>query len=1050
MDLNNLPEGLYEQLLTQMMANQLDEISQHIEKEELSENDAALYISTFIKKVTELALNSLPKNDRVQQQVAIANAIIELLAEKLTNQDLLSENQLHQEAKIITAIFNKTNPVATDLQKHSKHIRPATGVAQSELFCGSKAGISLESELKKEILSADEICWIVAFIKWTGLRIFQNELEEFSKQGKKIRIITTSYMGATDQKAVEWLATLPNTEIKINYNSDRERLHAKSYIFRRKSGFHTAYIGSSNLSHSALTHGLEWNVKITSQEIPHIIEKTQSVFDALWHSDEFENYQPNVIEHKDKLAKALKLGRDHTNGSSMHFFNIRPFDHQQEILEKLQAERINHQRNKNLVVAATGTGKTLISAFDFANFVKENPSAKILFVAHREEILKQALNAYRNVLRRESFGELWFNGNTPNSYREVFATIQTLNSQLSNINLSSDYYDYIVIDEVHHIAANSYRSVINHFNPRILLGLTATPERQDGESILQDFCGVIAAEIRLPEAINRGLLSPFHYFGIDDDTDLSKVSWRNGRYVIDELSNLYTASDIRTQKIINNLINLSTDVNKVKALAFCISKQHAEYMSQKLNNRGIKADVLTSDNSQFRQEKLQNLRSGNTNVLCVVDMFNEGVDIPEVDTILFLRPTESLTIFLQQLGRGLRFAEGKVCTILDFVGNSRPEYSHAQKFRALIGKTKNSTASEIEDDFQHLPLGCRIELTRQAKELILKNIKQATINAKNICARINDHKNNSTLDLNLYNFIQNNPEVALTDIYNKSVKSWSRQLLKLELNKANISENELAAFELGMRTRITQCDDRDYLSFLNKLARNRFQVTPQHDNYALLAHYDFWQKSCVELGFSSAADGLKNLYTQDIADELEANTRLLLEAPSHQHYPMPISTAIPMKVHARYSREQILVCFGVNTHEKQTAFREGVLDIKDKKVFVLFVTLDKSEKHFSPSTMYKDYALSPTLFQWQPQNATRPDKGRGSTLINHQDNGYRIFLFVRETAKDAYERTTSYVNFGEVFYHSHSYEHGVMGITWKLRQALPMFMWEHAAKLSAA
>ena len=293
----------------------------------------------------------------------------------------------------------------------------------------------------------------------------------------------------------------------------------------RNTGFHTGYIGSSNLSHSALTSGLEWNLKITSQEIPHIIEKSLSTFDTYWESPDFE-YFDGKAESREKLGNALQEAKGGFNPSVTNFyFDLKPHSHQQAILEKLQVERDVHNRHRNLVVAATGTGKTIISAFDFARFYQQKPEAKFLFIAHREEILKQALSAYRGVLKNSTFGELWVGNNKPNKYQHLFASIQSLSTQLNNqidrFALSENYFDYIVIDEVHHISANSYRAVLKHFQPQILLGLTATPERHDGSDILSDFCHVIAAEIRLPEAINQRHLAPFQYFAIDDDTDLN-------------------------------------------------------------------------------------------------------------------------------------------------------------------------------------------------------------------------------------------------------------------------------------------------------------------------------------------------------------------------------------------------------------------------------------------------------------------------------------------------------------------------------------------------
>ncbi|GIA72301.1 Helicase [Vibrio cholerae] len=516
-------------------------------------------------------------------------------------------------------------------------------------------------------------------------------------------------------------------------------------------------------------------------------------------------------------------------------------------MEQLAVERSVHQRFRNLVVAATGTGKTLISAFDFARFIKAKPQANFLFVAHREEILKQARAAYRGVLRNSAFGELWVGGHTPEHYRQLFVSIQTLNNQLEQLNLTVDYYDYIVIDEVHHIAATSYRAVLEHFSPAILLGLTATPERHDGGDILADFGGVIAAEIRLPEAINRRHLCPFQYFGIDDDTDLRTIPWSRGRYDIAQLTNLYTHNQVRFDKILLSMQEIITDIGKMKALAFCVSKEHASYMARQLLLKGIKADVLTSDNSHERQQKQQAIRSGSINVLCVVDIFNEGVDIPEVDTLLFLRPTESLTIFLQQLGRGLRLADGKeCCTVLDFVGNSRPEYDFANKFRALVGKSHSAISEEIKQGFPHAPLGCRIELSKRTQEMVLSNIRQASLTLKRLVAMIRQYPQHSTLPLTLSNFLTLNPHIDLNELYKRG--SWSQlvQQAKDEINENNLDAKLLNMLKKAVHSRILNCDDHAYLSFLKQLCHNNFAIEDSSHRYALMCHYDFWQKTGPE------------------------------------------------------------------------------------------------------------------------------------------------------------------------------------------------------------
>lgn len=1040
--------GIYEQLITQLIESRIDRERFYVGERELNSSEASTWLSRFLSHILEYAIESVPASDnRLQHQIALSNQLLLWLKTKIQDTDFIEDNLLASQGKILTALYELENPVSADLKNYISDIFPLTGLSQSELFCGSNAGLSLESELKREILSADKIYWLVSFIKWTGIRIFRNELEEFTSSGRELKIITTSYMGATDAKAVEYLAALPNTQVKLSYNTERERLHAKSYLFLRKTGYHTGYIGSSNLSHSALTSGLEWNLKITSQEIPHIINKSLSTFETYWASDDFEHFNSDA-QSNEKLKKALNQQRGDYQTNSTHFFDIAPFPHQSEILEQLAVERSVHQRYRNLVVAATGTGKTLISAFDFARFVKDKPQAKFLFVAHREEILKQARAAYRGVLRNGTFGELWVGGHTPEHFRQLFVSIQTLNNQLDQLNLTADYYDYIVIDEVHHIAAASYRILLKHFSPTILLGLTATPERHDGGDILADFCGVIAAEIRLPEAINRRHLCPFQYFGIDDDTDLRNIAWSRGRYDIAQLTNLYTHNQVRFNKILLSMQEIITDTGKMKALAFCVSKEHAQYMTQQFLLKGIKADVLTSDNSHERLQKQQAIRSGDVNVLCVVDIFNEGVDIPEVDTLLFLRPTESLTIFLQQLGRGLRLADGKeCCTVLDFVGNSRAEYDFANKFRALVGKSHRAINDEIKQGFPHAPLGCRIELSKRTQEMVLSNIRQASLTLKRLVAMIRQYPLHSTLPLTLSNFLTLNPHINLNELYKRG--SWSQlvQQAKDEVNENTPNEKLLNMLKKTIHNRILTCDDHAYLSFLKQLCYNNFALGDSSYRHALMCHYDFWQKTGPECGFDTIEQSLAKLNTGEFKAELIDVLNWQLAQTKHEQPMIQDLPEVSLKLHARYAREQILVAFGATTFERQPPAREGVFVVKDQNIELMFVTLDKNEKQFSPTTMYHDYAINEHLFHWQSQNSARPDKGRGLEYIQHQTTEKRLFLFVREQSKDEYGRTMGFVNYGEVDYVSHKGSQP-MSITWQLKEPMPHFMWQQAAKLA--
>ncbi|GAB2760454.1 DEAD/DEAH box helicase [Salinimicrobium soli] len=1041
--------GLYEQLINKLVKNKLESIDSekfHISETTLDTEEASQYLSLYLAETIKFALNEVKEKDRPLKQIELSNKIIQLLIRELDCLEM-NDNLLETEGKILQGIFSKLDFPFPNIEARLKEITPYTRLSQSELFTGNNVGISLESELRKEILSADEIYWLVSFIKFSGIRIFQKELEEFTASGKNLKIITTSYMGATDVKAVEYLSSLPNTEIKVSYNSEHERLHAKAYLFLRNSGFHTGYIGSSNLSRSALTNGLEWNLKVTTQEIGHIIDKFQKTFETYWEDSEFEFYTKG--RDREKLSRALKRQSSYSTAQNTTFFDLKPYPYQEEILAKLQSERKIHNRNKNLLVAATGTGKTVISAFDFKRFYSQNPTARFLFVAHRKEILQQAQVTFQHVLKNSNFGELWVDGNEPESYNQIFASIQTLHSRLKHLKLASDFFDYIIVDEVHHIKAESYRPILKRFNPKILLGLTATPERMDGGDIAEDFHNKTAAEIRLPEALNRKLLSPFQYFALSDAVDLSQVNWRNGRYEIRELTKLYTENDRRVSDIIHNCEKYLTDIHDVQALGFCVSQEHAKYMAQKFTIAGLKAEYLVSNNSSSRDILRSQLLRKEINYLFVVDIFNEGVDIPNIDTVLFLRPTESLTIFLQQLGRGLRLAENKDClTVLDFVGNARPEYDFEHKFRALVGKTHTSIIKEIEDEFPHLPLGCSIVLEKKAREVILRNIKEATeFRRPQLLHKIQKFKNHSTLPLTLTNFLEFH-HLELPQIYKKG--SWKRLCADAGVI-SNFDEPQEKELTSCMQRKLIQCNSLSYLQFIQKVISNDinlYLLTKEEEKMLLMFHYDVWQEAGTKLGFSDIKECITSLKKNPVMlSEMQEFTDHLIEKIEFIEKDIDLGFPFPLKIHSRYNREEILAAMGMSTFSKKSSNREGAANNKKLKAEALFVTLKKTEKEYSPTTMYEDYAVNKNLFHWQSQNSISPDSPKGESYIRHNDIGKKILLFVREQNVDEFGFTMSYVFLGEAHFIK-SKGAKPMSVEWRLKEPMPSYILKESQKLA--
>jgi superfamily II DNA or RNA helicase len=1042
-------QGIYEELVTQLVAQKINELKKdayYINKTPIDKEEASSLLSQHLSRTIKHALEYVKGENQIEHQIDIANKIILFLKEEL-NREEFSNDLIEVEGELLKAVFTKVDAHFSNFDLHLKEITPYTRLTHSELFTGGNVGLSLESELKKEILSADRIDLLVSFIKFKGIIILERELREFTKRGGKLRVITTTYMGASDYKAIQLLSKLENTEVKISYNTGNERLHAKAYLFFRKTGFHTGYIGSSNFSRSALTDGLEWNIKITTKEVSHIIDKFQKTFDSYWLSEDFEIFNDDI--HKEKLISSLNQGKNSkTTDINLTFFEIKPFPFQLEILEKLEVERTIHGRYRNLIVAATGTGKTVISAFDYKRFKKENKSSKLLFLAHRKEILQQSLSAYRGILRDNNFGELWVDGLVPSSYEHVFASVQTINSRLGEIGLTPEYFDYIVIDECHHLTANTYRALINYFKPKVLLGLTATPERMDGGDIQEDFHNRIAAEIRLPEALNRKLLCPFQYFGITDSIDLTSIGWERGRYIASELTNIYTKNDRRVREIIDALNKYTKDIQDVRAIGFCVTVEHAKFMAEKFSMAGFKADYLTSTNTQNRDLVRQMLLRKEINYLFVVDIFNEGVDIPEIDTVLFLRPTESLTIFLQQLGRGLRLAEDKDgLTVLDFVGNSRPEYNFENKFRALIGKTATTVYKEIEDNFPHLPLGCSIVLERKVKEIILENIKSATsLNRNQLILKIKNFKHQTTLPLTLKNFIEFN-SIPIQAIYKRG--TWKRlcQLAGVIENFEDSNEKEIFS---AITNKWLSTSSISYFQFILNLAKKGFNISgvkfdEEKSVMLLMLHYDVWQSAG---GLNSLEKSIQTIGNNKVlVDEIIEVLEFLIDKIDFIEVNIDLPYKQPLKIHSRYTRDQILVAFGLSTFEKKSSNREGSAENKKLNTELLFINLIKSEENFSPTTMYDDYAINELLFHWQSQNSAGPETSKGLSYIKHQESKKRILLFVREKANDEYGNTMGYVFVGEGNLKEH-YGSKPMSIKWELNEPMPHYLWKDAAKLS--
>ena len=1044
-----LHPGLYEQVINKEIDAELGTVEKvrqataPIDQAEASVT-LAQYLSDIIIKGFDTISESKKKDDeKVAAQVALANQIVTLIQDT-TNEDRFAGLSIAQRAEQLLALLQKDDPRLAAGKSAKDVVRPETSVAQSSLFTGAALEPQMYTELKKEIVSSDRIDMIVSFIKWSGLRLIINELTEFTQHGGNLRIITTSYMGATDVKAIEELNKLPNTTIKINYDTKPTRLHAKAYIFYRNSGFTTAYVGSSNMSNPALSSGLEWNVKLTQKDLPSTLEKIDATFDSYWNSSDFVFY---TEDQREQLAIALKNEKYHdANQEELYTVDVRPYSYQQEILDQLDAERRIHGYTRNLVVAATGTGKTVISALDYKRFCQDNPDKpnRLLFVAHREEILKQSMYTFRAVLKDANFGDLYVGGHRPDNVEHLFISIQTLNSQKFWEKTDAAFYDYIVFDECHHMPARTYQSPLQYYTPQILLGLTATPERMDGETdkILNYFNNRIAAEIRLPEAIDRKLLCPFQYFGVTDSVDLDQLKWSAGGYDKKELSNIYTMEEVvanrRADLIVSSLIKYVTDINDVKGLGFCVSVEHATFMSNYFNAHGIPSMYLVGTSpSEDRSAAKQRLVSGEIRFIFVVDIYNEGVDIPEVNTVLFLRPTESLTIFLQQLGRGLRLAENKEClTVLDFIGQANKRYNFEDKFASLLSNCTHGIAHEIEKGFISAPKGCYIQLEKKAEKYILDNIRDSYSSKRGLQSRISTFTEDTGLELTFLNFVSYyhiDPRI----IYKKKETFYSLSK-RVDVHVSSDAEESLLQNAHKILFRVSTLDSPKLIDFLLKnlhaIEERRLCDWPVEEQLMLkMLYVTIWEKTPASLGFTDIINGLtifKNctpLFKE--ATELLQYCRdkiRVIGRPADLLYPCPL------EIYCTYTRTQILAAFDFI---KDYAVSEGVLYLKDKNTDLLFTTLNKADKYYSPTTAYHDYSINETLFHWQSQSTKTDTSPTGLRYIRSAKKESTVLLFVRDRKSDFYG-AQPFAFLGPVTYVQHTGS-APMNITWKMKHPIP-------------
>ncbi|MEY2433369.1 MAG: hypothetical protein QOC92_3094 [Acidimicrobiaceae bacterium] len=1009
--------GIYEVLVTEALRAQLASFEPRSRPTRpLHTAEAADRIALHLSRQIEQSLAAVGDSDRVRVGIEVARDLIGRLA------DVDISAALAEPGEVLHAILER-RPDGTP----ESIAEPLIPLLDTTLLTNAPGEPVLLKQLDAEIDSADAIDVVMAFIRRSGINPLLASLRRHCERDRPLRVLTTTYTGSTERAALDELVRL-GADVRISYDLTGTRLHAKAWTFYRRSGFSTAYVGSSNLTHSAQHTGLEWNIRASSARNPDILAKFEAVFESYWQNTDFVPYDPDQFD-----VESERAGRTDTGPVvvlSPIELRLEPF--QERLLEQISVSR-GRGHHRNLLVAATGTGKTVMAAVDYAQLREDLPRSRLLFVAHRNEILDQSLATFRYAMRDASFGEKWIGGARPRHFEHVFASIQSLNAADLD-DLAPDHFDVVIVDEFHHAAAPSYRKLLDHVEPKELLGLTATPERSDDLSILHWFDHRIAAELRLWDAVDQHRLAPFMYFGIYDGIDLTDIPWRRGQgYDIEALCNLYTSTDAWARTVLQEVLRLADNPSTMRTLGFCVSIDHARFMAKHFNSAGVPSVAVWGDSAPAdRKAALQDLAAGRIRAVFSVDLFNEGIDLPGVDTVLMLRPTESPTLFLQQLGRGLRRSKGKTfCTVLDFVGTHRREFRFDRRYRALIGGTRRDIERAVQQGFPFLPAGCYMHLDEKASEIVQRSLREAI--PTRWPARVEElrviHTEHPDVTLSKY---LNESGLDLPDVYDGS-RGWSDLCEAAGVPVEPAGEHETALRRaLG---RLLHVDDDERIAAYRRLLETSKPVEVESMSER--------ERRLVRMLVASVGDQVftKDDSLQDAVNLLGAHpqvctelAQLLIELDErvdHLHGDLERHPGVPLQVHARYSRIEILAALGIGAKAKVAAWQTGVYEAKFENAELLAFTLDKSTGAFSPTTRYRDYAVSRALIHWESQSVTRADSDTGLRYRNHQQDGRSIMLFTRLRADDR-----AFWFLGPAIYRGHLGEKP-MAITWELHTPLP-------------
>jgi superfamily II DNA or RNA helicase len=1018
----SLEPGIYDEIITARLDSQLrslgpafDVVRRQLSRSETIETE----LTAMLREAIELALAEVKAN--AEQGLRLAEATLEVL-------------QLHaprtfsrpEELRLLRERLRAIN-----VRPAVEPERPRSSLHASGLIVNAE-GESLLDHLRSEFDSADQVDLLCAFVKLSGFEKFRTVIEQHCRsRGRVLRVLTTTYMGATDAKAIERLAALPNVQVKISFDEHSTRLHAKAWVFHRRSGFSTAYVGSSNLSHAAQTDGLEWNVRVTESDQPALLAQMQETFDQYWEDGyQFETFDHRDESQRERLRRALSPTRNGDSDDSV-LLELTEKDFQKPILDEL-AEARRMDRHRNLLVAATGTGKTVMAAIDYRRLCEAGAVDTLLFVAHRREILEQSRRIFRSALQSHTFGELLYEGVRPTVARHVFASIDSLGD---NSPIDPGSFDLVILDEAHHSAAEKWDRLLARIRPRELLGLTGTPERADGLDYQRYFPRPWIGNLRVWNAIPHALV-PFRYYILDvEGVDLRDVAWTAGRYAPEALAGrLIGAAEAFVQRAVNAVAEYIARTEDLRAIAFCSNIRHAEEVKIRLAQHGFRAAVLTgTTSSEIRRNARHELDAGRIQILCVVDIYNEGIDVPNVNTLFFFRPTESATVFLQQFGRGLRRAPAKSeLVVFDLSGRQSLQFRFDRRLRALLGHTPREVRELVTNGFGKLPAGCHIRFDEVVQRDVLSQLRHAIPDdIAGIQALLREPAH---ADHSLAEFLRET-DVELEDIYRRN-RCWTLLRRGAGLEDLFLTDGEENA--LCNIHKLIHVGDEQRLAFWEKLIGLEAPATERERRLQQMLFAVLYGKEIASTDAGAVTWSRHSAVRAEMAQlipVLRRRNAILAEAHS-------LDPDIPLALHGRYLSVELSAAFGERTRDGRLRdYYTGVETTRDGRFDLLLVTLEKSaatKEHLR----YRDFPLNAQRFHWQSKARTTRDSRQGRRHLEPLAEGCSPLLFVRERADDRPGVTMAFRYLGPVLPDGDQGERPIT-IEWKLHYAMPADLVQH-------